>query len=76
WRRTVSGWQRLDTWPTAASSPRSISWKHLPHPGVVALLELLCAGLCLVASQSAEDKQRNQAATGERDAILSIGDFS
>lgn len=53
WRRTMSGWERADSWPTAAASRRWLSRANTPHPGVVALLELLCASLCLVAGQSA-----------------------
>jgi hypothetical protein len=54
WRRTLSGWERADSWPTAAASRRSLSRTTTLHPGVVALLELLCANLCLVAGHSAK----------------------
>ncbi len=52
WRRTVSGWERANSWPTAAASRRSLSRTTTLHPGVVAILELLCANFCLVAGHS------------------------
>src|SRR5260221_4859926 len=54
WRRTQLGWERSDTWlTTAATSRRPANLRtDLPHPAIVALLELLVASLCLAAGQS------------------------
>jgi hypothetical protein len=54
WRRTQSGWERSDTWLTNAATPRRPAnhTTDLPHPAIVALLELLVASLFLAAGQS------------------------
>jgi hypothetical protein len=54
WRRTQIGWERSDTWPTAAATSRRPGkmTTDLPHPAIVALLEFLVTSLFLVAGQA------------------------
>ena len=54
WRRTQIGWERSDTWLTAVAASRRPGnlMTDLPHPAIVALLELLVASFFLAAGPS------------------------
>jgi hypothetical protein len=58
WRRTRTGWERSDTWLTAAAASRRSTTAafDLPHPAFVALFELLAASLFLLSTPTSRTR--------------------
>ena len=48
WRRTINGWERIESWDLNQDSSMRIRWSQL-HPAVLALLLLLTSCGVLIA---------------------------
>ena len=48
WRRTINGWEPIESWDLNQDSPMRIRWSQL-HPAVLALLLLLTSSGVLIA---------------------------